>query len=155
MSSSATKLLLSPAAKIGIQKLQHEIFGQLPQLNVKTGYKTMKRMHRGAYIARYYPASMDRFAKMVSGLLKGWKEGNTVCFVFRFLMVTIHVTLPNLVGNTRLSYRTRRTKTREIGDVASTRKRTSQEGSWKEEEVVAPLPHGMYEVLRLQCLPSR
>jgi hypothetical protein len=66
MSSSATKLLLTPAAKASIQKLQFEIFGSLPQLNLKTGYQSMKRMHRGAYIARYYPERLEKFAKMVS-----------------------------------------------------------------------------------------
>ena len=84
MASSASKLLLPPAAKVAIQKLQHEIFGQLPQLNMKTGYQSMKRMHRGAYIARYYPPKAEKFAKMVSHGGFGWNEQNASEIVFSF-----------------------------------------------------------------------
>ena len=66
MSSAAKQLILSPAVKVSIQKLQNEIFGTLPQLNVKTGYQAMKRMHRGAYIARYYPEPIEKAARLVS-----------------------------------------------------------------------------------------
>jgi hypothetical protein len=70
MSASKVKdVILSPATRLSIQTLQNEVFGQLPQLNIKTGYQKMKRMHRGAYIDRYYPEPVEKSARLVSWML--------------------------------------------------------------------------------------
>ena len=74
-SSSVTKFLLTPSAKASIERLKYEIFGTLPQLNTKTGFQAIKRMHRGAYVARYYPEPIEKFARMVSG----WTEMSDLC----------------------------------------------------------------------------
>ena len=64
--SKAKQIAFSPSTNKAIAKLQNEIFGTLPQLNVKTGYQKMKRMHRGHYIARYYPDPIEKSARLVS-----------------------------------------------------------------------------------------
>jgi hypothetical protein len=64
--SKAKDVILSPATRVSIQTLQKEVFGQLPQLNIKTGYQKMKRMHRGSYIARYYGEPIEKAARLVS-----------------------------------------------------------------------------------------
>mmetsp|Transcript_12012 Transcript_12012/g.19930 ORF Transcript_12012/g.19930 Transcript_12012/m.19930 type:complete len:105 (+) Transcript_12012:80-394(+) len=74
-SSKAKQVILSPAAKSSIQKLQNEVFGTLPQLNIKTGYQQMKRMHRGTYIARYYPEPIEKSARLgTPGYLSAQEE---------------------------------------------------------------------------------
>lgn len=73
--SKVKQVAFSPATKTGIAKLQNEIFGTLPQLNVKTGYQKMKRMHRGHYIARYYPDPIEKSARLATpGYLSAREE---------------------------------------------------------------------------------
>ena len=64
----------------------------------------MKRMHRGAYIARYYPERLEKFAKMVSALV-GMRRN---CLLTKWCHVQgniVLITLPNLTGDTWLSNR--------------------------------------------------
>lgn len=74
--SKAKQIAFSPSTNKAIAKLQNEIFGTLPQLNVKTGYQKMKRMHRGHYIARYYPDPIEKSARLVSS---GSLDMRTLC----------------------------------------------------------------------------
>lgn len=66
MSAKAKQTVLSKAAEVGIRKLQYDVFGTLPQLNVKTGFKAMKKMHKGVFAARYYPEPIEKSARLVS-----------------------------------------------------------------------------------------
>lgn len=54
----------SRASKIAA--VARDIFGTLPNRNVRTGLQFLKKPLTGAYEARYYPESIDSFARRVS-----------------------------------------------------------------------------------------
>mmetsp|Transcript_18269 Transcript_18269/g.21085 ORF Transcript_18269/g.21085 Transcript_18269/m.21085 type:complete len:107 (+) Transcript_18269:127-447(+) len=64
MSSKAQNIVFSPAVKAGIAKMKYDIFGTLPQLNQKSGFKHLKKMHKGPYVARYYPEPIAKSARL-------------------------------------------------------------------------------------------
>lgn len=57
--------------KRGAEKARQDIFGHLPQLNLEqTGNKAAKKSFTGPYLEKYYPTSINVFARKVS--LAGW-----------------------------------------------------------------------------------
>ena len=54
------------ASKQAIYKLQREIFGQLPNKNVKTGHKILKKQFTGILEGRYYLDPIDSVARKVN-----------------------------------------------------------------------------------------
>ena len=54
------------ATKEAISKLTREIFGQLPNRHIRTGHQVLKKRMVGVLEARYYPESIDSYARMVS-----------------------------------------------------------------------------------------
>ncbi|CAJ1953716.1 unnamed protein product [Cylindrotheca closterium] len=67
MASSAVKKLVqnNPAFKRGAEIARQEIFGHVPQLNVRSGSKIAKKQFTGTYLAKYYPESINKYARMV------------------------------------------------------------------------------------------
>lgn len=60
MSSAArltTKKLYAqyPALKQGVEEVKREVFGQFPQIGVRTGYQKAKKPMTGVYLNYYYP----------------------------------------------------------------------------------------------------
>lgn len=68
MASNAVKKLVqnNPAFKRGAEIARQEIFGHVPQLNVRSGSKIGKKQFTGTYLAKYYPESINKYARMVS-----------------------------------------------------------------------------------------
>lgn len=66
-SRQGTQKLLQayPHLKLGIQKAQQEIFGYLPQLNIRTGHQQAKKALTGVYLNRYYLDTIDKSARKV------------------------------------------------------------------------------------------
>mmetsp|Transcript_10536 Transcript_10536/g.13352 ORF Transcript_10536/g.13352 Transcript_10536/m.13352 type:complete len:92 (-) Transcript_10536:396-671(-) len=63
------------ASKQAIGKLTREIFGQLPNTNIRTGNQVLKQRLTGAIKARYYPESIDPIARLVTpGYLNAQEE---------------------------------------------------------------------------------
>eukprot|EP00980_Cylindrotheca_fusiformis_P015679 scaffold4518_cov149-Cylindrotheca_fusiformis.AAC.14 len=56
----------SASFKRGAEIVRQEVFGHVPQLNVGSGGKTAKKQLTGTYLARYYPESINKYARMVS-----------------------------------------------------------------------------------------
>jgi len=81
MSSKAKQVMFSKATEAGIRKLKYDIFGTLPQLNAKTGFKALKKMHKGVYASRYYAEPIEKSARLVSIHLRQSK-GNVYVFFF-------------------------------------------------------------------------
>jgi hypothetical protein len=67
-SSVAIQKIIKNAAfmKRGAEVVRQEVFGHVPQLNLKSGNKTAKLPFTGPYIARYYPDSINHFARKVN-----------------------------------------------------------------------------------------
>ena len=53
------------ASREAISKMTRDVFGQLPNLNTRSGYQHLKKRLIGAISARYYPDPIDKYAKMV------------------------------------------------------------------------------------------
>jgi hypothetical protein len=53
------------ASREAISKLTREIFGQLPNRQIRTGHQNLKKRLTGILDARYYPESIDSIARMV------------------------------------------------------------------------------------------
>ena len=53
------------ASKEAVAKVVQKIFGTAPQLNIRTGNKYLKKPLIGAYLSRYYPEPIEKFARMV------------------------------------------------------------------------------------------
>uniref|UniRef100_A0A7S2UR08 Small ribosomal subunit protein mS33 n=1 Tax=Attheya septentrionalis TaxID=420275 RepID=A0A7S2UR08_9STRA len=53
---------IPPAAMAAVRK---EVFGQMPQRNVRTGYKFLKKSHTGVFDERWYPESIEKSAREV------------------------------------------------------------------------------------------
>ncbi len=53
------------ATREAISKLTREIFGQLPNRQIRTGHQNLKKRLTGVLDARYYPESIDSIARMV------------------------------------------------------------------------------------------
>jgi len=68
-SSLAVKRLVQNSAVLrrGAEVARQEIFGHLPQLNIQSGHKKAKVQFTGPYLERYYPESINKFARQVSG----------------------------------------------------------------------------------------
>lgn len=68
MASNAVKKLVqnNPAFKRGAEIARQEIFGHVPQLNLRSGSKIAKKQFTGNYLAKYYPDSINKYARMVS-----------------------------------------------------------------------------------------
>ncbi|KAG7338653.1 mitochondrial ribosomal subunit S27 [Nitzschia inconspicua] len=55
----------------GAEKARQDIFGHLPQLNLdRTGNKAAKKSFTGPYLEKYYPTSINVFARKVH---EGWE----------------------------------------------------------------------------------
>jgi hypothetical protein len=67
--------------KRGAEKARQDIFGHLPQLNLDhTGNKAAKKGFMGPYLERYYPTSINVYARKVrTGIMIGYCE-----FIFAF-----------------------------------------------------------------------
>eukprot|EP00594_Rhizosolenia_setigera_P002635 CAMPEP_0178949710 /NCGR_PEP_ID=MMETSP0789-20121207/6220_1 /TAXON_ID=3005 /ORGANISM="Rhizosolenia setigera, Strain CCMP 1694" /LENGTH=94 /DNA_ID=CAMNT_0020630299 /DNA_START=137 /DNA_END=421 /DNA_ORIENTATION=- len=52
------------ASKDAISRVAKQIFGALPNKNVKTGNKALRQTLVGTYIAGYYPETIDKAAKL-------------------------------------------------------------------------------------------
>jgi hypothetical protein len=72
MSSTAVQKLVRNSAsfKRGAEVVRQEVFGHVPQLNVGSGGKTAKKQFTGPYLARYYPDSINKYARMVRSIEK-------------------------------------------------------------------------------------
>jgi hypothetical protein len=55
----------SPIIKRGAEVARQEIFGHVQQLNIASGNKNAKKAFTGPYLARYYPESINTYARMV------------------------------------------------------------------------------------------
>jgi hypothetical protein len=62
--------------KRGAEKARQDIFGHLPQLNLDhTGNKAAKKGFMGPYLERYYPTSINVYARKVrTGIMIGYCE---------------------------------------------------------------------------------
>jgi hypothetical protein len=69
-SSLAIKKLVQHSAvlKRGAEAARQEIFGNLPQLNIQSGHQKAKQSFTGPYLAKYYPESINTFARKVGGV---------------------------------------------------------------------------------------
>jgi hypothetical protein len=56
----------SPVFKRGAEAARQDIFGHAPQLNIRTGNRKAKKAFTGPYIEKYYPESINKYARMVS-----------------------------------------------------------------------------------------
>ena len=67
MSAKAIQALFrkSPSLKRGAETVRQEVFGHVPQMNLGSGGKTAKKQFTGSYLARYYPESINKYARMV------------------------------------------------------------------------------------------
>ena len=54
-----------PALKHGVEQVKRDVFGELPQLNVRTGHKKAKVALSGVYLNQYYLDPIDKFARKV------------------------------------------------------------------------------------------
>jgi hypothetical protein len=74
--SHAIKKLVqhSTVLKRGAEAARQEIFGHLPQLNIQSGHQKAKVSFTGPYLAKYYPESINKFARKVGG------ESLSCCF---------------------------------------------------------------------------
>jgi hypothetical protein len=57
----------SPVLKRGAEYARQEIFGHVPQLNMQTGNTTAKKSFTGPYLEKYYPISINTYARKVRG----------------------------------------------------------------------------------------
>ncbi|OEU18847.1 hypothetical protein FRACYDRAFT_260581 [Fragilariopsis cylindrus CCMP1102] len=77
MASSSTKsvqklLQNSTILKRGAEYARQEIFGHVPILEgASTGTKTAKKAFTGPYIEKYYPVSINTYARKIHG--SGWE----------------------------------------------------------------------------------
>ena len=55
----------SPTIQRGAEFARQEIFGHLPQLNIQSGHQKAKKSFTGPYLARYYPESINTYARKV------------------------------------------------------------------------------------------
>ena len=72
-SSSLAKLIRrSPIIQRGAEKARQDIFGHKPNLNLQggSGKTSAKQPLTGPYIARYYPTSINTYARQVHD---GWE----------------------------------------------------------------------------------
>jgi hypothetical protein len=53
------------ASKQAIAKLTRDIFGQLPNKNIRTGHQVLKKRQIGPYLERYYVDPIDSIARKV------------------------------------------------------------------------------------------
>jgi hypothetical protein len=65
----------SPLIKRGAEVARQEIFGHVQQLNIASGNKNAKKAFTGPYLARYYPESINTYARKVSRVKKLPMEG--------------------------------------------------------------------------------
>ena len=67
-SVAALKKIVQNSAilKKGSEAARQEIFGHLPQLNIRSGHKHAKKSFTGPYLERYYPESINKYARKVS-----------------------------------------------------------------------------------------
>jgi small subunit ribosomal protein S33 len=75
MSSSGAAALAkfirrSPIIQRGAEKARQDIFGHKPNLNLEGAGKTAKQPLTGPYIAKYYPTSINKYARQVHD---GWE----------------------------------------------------------------------------------
>lgn len=54
------------ASKEAVSKLTREIFGQLPNRNIRTGHQALKKRLTGFLENRYYPESITPIARMMT-----------------------------------------------------------------------------------------
>jgi hypothetical protein len=65
--SSIQKLIKNSAiVKRGAEYARQEIFAHVPQLNMPSGNKSAKKSFTGPYLEKYYPVSINTFARKVS-----------------------------------------------------------------------------------------
>jgi len=66
-SSLAIKRLVqnSTILKRGAEAIRQDIFGHLPQLNIQTGHQKAKVSFTGPYLEKYYPESINTYARKV------------------------------------------------------------------------------------------
>lgn len=74
-SNSAAALLSkfirqSPIVQRGAQQARQDIFGHKPNLNLSSGGKAAKQSLTGPYLAKYYPTSINKYARQIH---KGWE----------------------------------------------------------------------------------
>jgi hypothetical protein len=60
----------SPSIKRGAEVVRQEVFGHVPQMNLGSGNSTAKKGFTGPYIARYYPTSINTYARKVNIFLE-------------------------------------------------------------------------------------
>ena len=51
--------------KRGAEVARQEIFGNAPQLNIRTGGRRAKKPFTGPYLEKYYPTSIHTYARKV------------------------------------------------------------------------------------------
>jgi len=66
-SNTALKKLIknSPIIRRGAEAAREEIFGHVPQLNAGINSRDAKKGLMGPYLARYYPTSINKYARKV------------------------------------------------------------------------------------------
>jgi hypothetical protein len=64
----------------GAELVRQEIFGHVPQLNIRRGTKIAKQGLTGPYLARYYPMSINTVARKVR--IKRKRSSIHSCFAF-------------------------------------------------------------------------
>lgn len=64
---AALKKLVQKSAivKRGAEAARQEIFGHLPQLNMQSGHRKAKKSFMGPYLAKYYPETINTYARKV------------------------------------------------------------------------------------------
>jgi hypothetical protein len=54
-----------PCLKLGVNKVQQEIFGYYPNIGVRSGAPVARQPLTGVYLARYYDERIDKSARLV------------------------------------------------------------------------------------------
>jgi hypothetical protein len=63
--SAILKAIKSPTMQRSCEIVRQQVFGHVPQMNLGSGSKTAKKAFTGPYIARYYPESINEYARKV------------------------------------------------------------------------------------------
>lgn len=67
-SRNAIQKIIKQSATIqrGAEVVRQEIFGHKPQLNLPSGGKTANQTFVGPFVEKYYPESINKYARLVS-----------------------------------------------------------------------------------------
>lgn len=127
-SSSAIKKLVQNSAilKRGAEAARQEIFGHLPQLNIQSGHRKAKVSFTGPYLARYYPESINTFARKVREIWAYCFRCPPVCVA----CLTYSDALWQLVGTRWVGDGPRRIPTNQVGAKTTKGKRCTKKGVW-------------------------